>query len=30
MPVSVAEPIDHRLARLQKAMGLTADGILGP
>lgn len=30
MPASVAEPIDHRLARLQKAMGLTADGILGP
>lgn len=30
MPISVAEPIDRRLARLQKAMGLTADGMLGP
>lgn len=30
MPISVAEPIDRRLARLQRAMGLTADGILGP
>ena len=28
--VSTTEPIDRRLARLQKAMGLTADGILGP
>lgn len=28
--VSAAEPIDRRLARLQKAMGLAADGILGP
>lgn len=27
---NVAEPIDRRLARLQKAMGLAADGILGP
>jgi len=26
----VVEPIDRRLARLQKALGLTADGILGP
>jgi hypothetical protein len=26
----IAESIDRRLARLQKAMGLTADGILGP
>jgi hypothetical protein len=26
----VVEPIDRRLARLQKAMGVTADGILGP
>ena len=30
MPISLAEPIDRRLARLQRAMGLTADGILGP
>lgn len=28
--VSTTEPIDRRLARLQRAMGLTADGILGP
>jgi hypothetical protein len=28
--VSVAEPIDRRLARLQRALGVTADGILGP
>jgi hypothetical protein len=28
--VSSAEPIDRRLARLQRAMGLAADGILGP
>ena len=28
--VSSPEPMDRRLARLQKAMGLTADGILGP
>ncbi len=26
----IAEPIDRRLARLQQAMGVTADGILGP
>ena len=26
----VLEPIDRRLARLQKALGLTADGLLGP
>jgi len=30
MPISIAEPIDRRLARLQQALGLTADGILGP
>lgn len=28
--VSVAEPIDRRLARLQRALGVTADGMLGP
>jgi hypothetical protein len=26
----IAESIDRRLARLQKAMGVTADGVLGP
>jgi hypothetical protein len=26
----VVEPMDRRLARLQKALGVTADGILGP
>lgn len=28
--VHVAESIDRRLARLQRAMGITADGLLGP
>jgi hypothetical protein len=30
MPTASLEPIDRRLARLQRAMGLSADGILGP
>jgi hypothetical protein len=30
MPVAIVEPIDRRLARLQRAMGITADGMLGP
>src|SRR5215204_6101035 len=28
--VRVAESIDSRLVRLQRAMGVTADGLLGP
>jgi hypothetical protein len=30
MPVAIVESIDRRLARLQRAMGITADGMLGP
>lgn len=30
MAGAIAEPIDRRLARLQRAMGVTADGMLGP
>jgi hypothetical protein len=30
MPIPVTEPIDRRLARIQAALGLDPDGILGP
>ncbi|HTE40210.1 MAG TPA: hypothetical protein VK629_05240 [Steroidobacteraceae bacterium] len=30
MPISAIEPIDRRLARIQAALGLDPDGILGP